>query len=436
MKRSRQFIVYISVFAALLLSLYLLLALCATVPGPAIKNHMRKSANYFMNEESYANTEDGLYQNITDNYADQIWTNIAWNMGSEDPWVSALDTKYLEHENYEASGGLHLTVNREMAPNVSYTRYWHGTAGLIRLLHLFTDIQGVRRVGMVCLLLALFGTVRELCRLGHWDLGVCVVAALMGVQFWNLRLSVEYQPSFLICLALCPYFLRLEKQGDSWLNILAVISGTLTAFFDFLTTETVTILFPLILVTAIRSRERRLRSPRQTMGVLAACCLCWILAYAGTFVIKWVAVSLATGQNHILDALASAGKRVNGAVDQTQTRVMPGLLKALGANLSTLFDGTTRVELRRVFMGIAVTVGLVLVIWRMYRVRQKVYPGTGFLLLLGSAVFLRYGVLLNHSYLHAFFTYRALASTILAILVAMVINLRPVKKGGLRKEWN
>lgn len=436
MKRSRLFIVYIAVFAAVLLSLYLLLALCATVPGPAIRNNMRISAKYFVNSAPYTSTEDGKFQNIADNYADQIWNNIAWHLGSGDPFLSTLDTGYYDSEEYDTSTGLHMSVNLGMEANVDYTRYWHGTAGLIRLLHLFTDIRGVRTMGMACLLLAVFFTLRELWGTGHWDLALCVLAALLGVQFWNLRLSVEYQPCFLICFALCPYFLRFEKRGDIWLNVLAIISGTMTAFFDFLTTETLTILFPLILVIAIRSRERRLHSPRKTLRMLAACCLCWGLAYAGTFAVKWVAVSLATGENHIGQALLFAGKRVNGAVSAEQISRTPGLPAAIGANLSALFEGSSRIDLRRILGGLVVCVLLAAAVMRMYRVRQKLYPGTGFLLLLGAVVFLRYSVLLNHSYLHAFFTYRAMASTVLAILAAMVINLRPAKKGGPRTEWN
>ena len=56
-----------AVFSALLLVLYLLLVLCATVPNAAILKNLRKSGRYFVNTDNYAFTEDGAYQNITDN---------------------------------------------------------------------------------------------------------------------------------------------------------------------------------------------------------------------------------------------------------------------------------------------------------------------------------------------------------------------------------
>lgn len=430
MKQSRKILTYIAVFAALLLSLYLLLVLCATIPNASVKKQMRASGMFFVNADPYVFSDDGRYQNITDNYADQIWTNIGWHMGSGNPFLSSLDTKYYDNEKQESSAGLYRSVTRGLAANTDYTRYWHGTAGLIRLLHLFTDIHGIRNIGMVCLVLLLLKTFLTLCRNGYWDVGLCVLVSVGLVQFGNLRLSVEYMPCFLICFGLCPAFLRLEKQGDFYLNLLGILSGTLTAFFDFLTTETLTILFPLILVIVIRSRERRLGSPRQVLRMLLHCGLCWLLAYVGTFAVKWCAVSLVTDKNHLLAAMDSVGQRMNGMVKESDGVKVPGMIMAVGSNFTVLFEGTSRTEYCQVISNLTLIAVFVFFVYRVYRVRRKLRPGTGYILLLGSVVLLRYGVLANHAYLHSFFTYRALASTILAVLTAMLLNLYPGQKRG------
>ena len=430
MKKGRKMVVYAAVFSALILMLYLLLVIAAVIPNAALRNNMSMSAKYFVNADRYETSEDGLFRNIADNYADQIWYNIGWNMGFGNPLVSVLDTKYCDVEGFDITSGLHLAVNKGYEANVEYTRYWHGTAALIRMLHLFTDIHGIRQIGMICLVLLILKTVLSLCQKGHWEIGLCLLVSLVWIQFWNLWSSMEYLPSFLICFALCPAFLRMETRGDFDLNVLAVISGTLTAFFDFLTTETVTVLVPLILVFAIRSREHRLRSPKQEMRMILHFCLCWAIAYACTFAAKWLAVSLVTGENHLITAVSSAEKRVNGVISEGQLQKKPGVLMAIGANLSVLFEGTSRTDSRRVIANLTVISLVLIIVYRMNQVRRKLYPGTLILLLLGSTVLLRYGVLANHSYMHAFFTYRALVSTILAVLTAMVVNLRPMKKKG------
>jgi len=144
MKQGRHVIGYTVVFTGLLFVLYLMMVLFATLPNAAIKNNMRSSAKYFINEEPFAFSEDRFYQNIADNYADQIWTNIGWYMGYGNPFVSVLDTKYYDSDQHDTSVGLHLAVTREQEANVKYSRYWHGTAGLIRFLHLFINIRGIK----------------------------------------------------------------------------------------------------------------------------------------------------------------------------------------------------------------------------------------------------------------------------------------------------
>lgn len=436
MRRYRQHLIYIAAFFVLLLSLYLLMVLSATVPNSAITKNMLTSAVYFSNEKAYVFSEDGHYQDIADNLADQIWLNIGWHMGSGNPFVSVLDTRYYDGQEYGLPVGLFLSVTRGHEANTDYTRYWHGTAGAMRIFHMFTDIHGMKLIGMICLSLLFLNTLKVLAERGHWDIGLCLMLSVVCVQIWNLRLSVEYFPCFLICFALCPTFVRLERKGDFYINLLAIISGTLTAFFDFLTTETVTILIPLILVTAIRSRECRLESPRKTVKTLLHCGLCWALAYLGTFAVKWGAVSLATGENHVLTAIDSVSQRVSGVVVEGNLHTAPGMLMAIGSNFTALFEGTSRTEYRQVIFKLMIIAVLAFLIYRVFRIRQKPRPGSGFVLLLGSVVLLRYSILANHSYMHSFFTYRALVSTIFSVLAAMILNLQPAKTRRTQESWN
>ena len=132
----------------------------------------------------------------------------------------------------------------------------------------------------------------------------------------------------------------------------------------------------------------------------------------------------------------SVGQRVGGAVTEGNTNKMPGMLMAIGSNLSVIFEGTSRTEYRNAISNLMIIAMLIFVVFRMYRVRKTLRPGTGFILLLGGVVLLRFGLLANHSYLHSFFTYRALASTIFAVLAAMLINLHTRKRGGGRSHWS
>ena len=106
--------------------------------------------------------------------------------------------------------------------------------------------------------------------------------------------------------------------------------------------------------------------------------------------------------------------------------------QAVAANLTVLFGGQNRIEPGRVFAGLllaALILGSLL-----YLFYNESNP-TAFKLLtiLGSVVILRYIILNNHSYLHEFFTYRALISPVMAVLAGAVLSMQipfPVRKKG------
>lgn len=418
----------LGVFAVLLIALYLFMVFSAAIPNEAIRENMIASARYELTVPSYELPENGRLQQVADHHADQIWLNIAWQMGEGNPFVSALDTKYYDGGSFGEAAGLHQAVTRGQAPNRSYTRYWHGGAACLRVLHLWTDIQGIKTLGLLCLLLGVSVTVWMLIRQQHGKLALCLIAALMAVQAWQMRLSAEYQPCFLICFFLCPAFLALEKHGDTPLAMLSVTAGVMTAFFDFLTVESITILVPLILVTAVRCMDGRLGSPKENASLVLDCLCCWGVAYGSTFAVKWVCVSELAGGSHILAALQSAGERLGGSVLVKGVERDPGALLSIGANLSALFGAAERTDYGRVLLGLLLVAAVVYVLSRMCRIRRGGRRGTGMILGLGAIVLVRYGLLANHSYLHAFFTYRALLSTILAVLTALVMNYHPREK--------
>lgn len=436
MSRRKEFGMYLAVFAGLLALLWLMLVFAAAIPNAALRGNMEQSALSYREKEGFSFENGSRWNAISDNYADAILLNVSWNMGEGNPLVSSLDTKYYDGEAFGESIGLYLAVTDEnTVPNTDYTRYWHGTAVFVRLMHLVTDVNGMKLAGMASAVLFLLITALLLVKRGHYALTGVLLLSVASVQIWNIRLSMEYQPAFIICFLFCPMYLWLEKRTDVGLVSLSVAGGVLIAFFDFLTTETVALLLPLILVVTVRAEENRLGSLRDNVWLMVKCGIAWLLAYAGTFFVKWTAVSAVTGENKYRAAVSSVGERIGGSLqgegsDQFLVRVP----EAVAANLSALFGGESRVDMMRMFAGLAISV---LVLGSLFYLFHKKRSGTAAVLLalLGSVVIVRYAVLNNHSYLHSFFTYRALVSPIMALLAGMSLSMHfpiPKKKGAHR----
>jgi hypothetical protein len=110
---------------------------------------MVQSALTYQSREPFEVTKENQLNSIADHYADTIWLNVAWNLGNGDPLTSTLRTNYYDGGEQGENMGLYQSVVEGMASNTDYTRYWHGTVIFIRLLHLFTDVEGVKLIGFV-----------------------------------------------------------------------------------------------------------------------------------------------------------------------------------------------------------------------------------------------------------------------------------------------
>lgn len=422
---------HIAVFAAVLFALWLLLFLSALIPNGAIRDNMIESALTYERRPAFEFTDEGRFNAVADHYADTIWLNVAWNIGEGNPLVSSIQTNYYDGEELGVNAGFYYTVAEGDKPNRDYSRYWHGTAAFIRLLHLFCNVDGIKTIGFIAFLMLAGLSLFMLARKKHWDIAVILALSLIAVQIWNIRLSMEYQPSFILAFMLIPAYLALERKGDGRLTVLCVVSGTMTAFFDFLTTETVTVLLPLALVVAVRAKEKRLGTVKESLILLLKCGISWAGAYAGAFFVKWIIAGFVSGSGSFSSALGYAGMHMLGgdasAID-AQNRpehFFSGLL----ANLTTLLGGAARIEAARVAIGLLICAFAVLLIWCIFCRKGENRGAATLLMMLGAVVFVRFIALNNHSYVHEFFVYRALVSPIFALLSAVWLN------AGLPKKW-
>ncbi len=388
------------------------LSLCAKIPNSAIRENMIKSALAYKEQSAFEIPENGKLCGVSDNFADAILLGVAWNMGE----YGALDTKYNSGGEYGVNLGLYLSlVDENSIPDTDYSRYWHGNAGVARIMHLLTDVNGMKTAGLIMILLLAALVCALLLKSRCMKTCVCFILALLSVHIWNLRLSLEYQPVFVVALLMCALFILFEKRGGYALCILSVIGGVLTAFFDFLTCETLPLLLPLALVFAVRIEERRAGKLSANLKLCLLIGGCFALSYIGAFISKWLLASLAAGENKFLLAATSAGVRLG-------TAESGGFLSGIPANLTVLFGGSERIEGRLVIIGVLASVAVLFSAFYLFKKKDYDKAGIITLLILGATVFLRYAVLQNHSYLHEFFTYRALATTAFSLFAAVALS--------------
>ena len=428
----------------------LLLAVCL-IPSEALYDNARASAQYIQDEEvSFYDIERPAplaYQRI-DNYADMILFNIAVSIDSSKPLASMLEARYLLDPQRKSAELVLARLDGE-ATNADYSRYWHGMLIFIRPLLTVVNYNTMRILNTVVLCGLAVWLCVLLLRRRLWWLCMVTVFALLVCDFATVPLCFEFYIMSAMSLLFSCIVLILDKRfvtdgGTIWnevhLMVFFTVSGLCACFFDFLTSETLTLLLPLIMVLitrAVRYGEDNSYgiTAKHAFFLIFACGLCWGISYALTYAVKWGLTAAVIPEISFTDALTYAEVRATGAVEKA---VFPLPYEAVLRNLAML----PILSMPNTDRGIIAIICIFLVSALIYMIllcrkpRQLAVPGL--IALLSLIPYLRYLVLANHSVLHHFFTYRAQAASITAVFGALIIALEPdivkILLGEVKKE--
>ncbi|MBQ8826184.1 MAG: hypothetical protein IJ007_03725 [Oscillospiraceae bacterium] len=392
-----------AVFVCTLAFLFTVLMLTSLIPKDAIRENLASTAQYYTSDKPFPMT-NGIIHSARDNYADCIIFNIISSVNENDLLRSVMNSSYYMNENNNVSVGLTLSAEMDVAPNTEYSRYWHGTAAVLRPLLLVTDVKGVIVLNWAAIIALIGLNGWFFLRKNHWEAFLFLMIGMICVQVWYVPFCVCYSVPFIIMLAMSAAFVKCDEKHGEYLPALSVITGCVTCFADFLTTETITILVPLLLVLVIRQKEGRFGRLKDNVLFLVKNGAAWGISYGMMFVSKWMIAAVATGENTFTLAADAVGARESGG----------GVLTALLNNISALFPFKDTGN----FIGIYLAAGAVIiaaVIMSAFKKRKVRCEFTAVMLMLALIPYLRFVVLNGHSAGHCFFTYRAQITTVMAL---------------------
>ena len=143
MKTILSIIKYALTFLLVLGFLFSLLVLATLVPREAIKENMLESAEYMRDGSEYFQIVDFIKASRIDHYADTITLSIAYYLDANNPVKSSMLASYYRKESGQMNEFLAEGILQGLPENQEYIRYWHGSAAVIRFLHLFWNIKTI-----------------------------------------------------------------------------------------------------------------------------------------------------------------------------------------------------------------------------------------------------------------------------------------------------
>ena len=411
-----KFLKYTGTFLCGVLVLTLLLVAVACIPRSAIQKNMEKSAHYLCDGELFGKVIDDVDSSKIDRYADSILLAIAYQYDSEKPLESVMRSAYYSNPIENENQNLLDAVTKGKEANLQYLRYWHGSLALVRPLLVLFDISHIYVINAVLCAILVVVLLVMLLKSKLSRAAVAIAVGLMGSSVWFVPFSLEYTWTYLLMLAASIVAVLLARRRKwNLLGIFFMVVGMVTSYLDFLTTETLTLTVPLLLVLwllySVDDREAKGRAGKISVQSI----LFWGFGYVGMWVSKWLLASVVLSENVMPYVTQHMNERIGGDVGISFGSYLFG---AVFNNMKCLFPFD--------YGEIGVFAGILLLLYLVYRgfvyhrnntERKLIYSCIG----IAVIPYVRYLILHNHSYLHFFFTYRAQMGTIVAILFVLEI---------------
>ena len=435
---------YAIYWGALIFLLTCVMTAAAYIPQDAIQKHMEESAGILAERPTTWQILPGINSSKVHPYADMLTLNIAYHLG-DDIDAHRFDTafdrfRFTNTEKLKAvmwakyygapkdtSESIKLfqqSVDNKWRANKEYLRYWHGSAGIIRFLHIFLNIRQIYILHSF-VLSTLLALLLLLLRKGHyaWE-AISLIISLAMISIWFVPVCLEYYWCFLVMFIAAIIGVKIAQKG-AWENIgfLFFFTGIVIAYLDFLTTETITLVIPLLRMMSIWWRNKQkivyvdpdADTGRHTMSVriVAISCFSWLAGFSLMWISKWILASLILQEDVMPYVTAHIEERIGGEPDgKSQLTYAFG---AVGRNLRCLlpFDYG---RFGYFVLGLIIGVCITLIVAHEIRFNKTASREIlAIYLVIGFIPIVRYMVLHNHAWFHRSFTYRALAGSILAV---------------------
>lgn len=194
----------------------------------------------------------------------------------------------------------------------------------------------------------------------------------------------------------------IKKPGT---DILFLLIGMTTSYFDFLTYPLFTLGVPLLfLMICMDGSEKGNVLPVAAIKNS----ICWAIGYVGMWVEKWILCTLLTGENLFADAMKAIQERSGRDVLGKQI----GYPDVLRGNIWILCK----------YPYVLVCLAAIVLLFIAGRKESgNTFSKSAFIAYAGIAIlpFCWYAISMNHSYAHCLMTYRGLCVTVFAMLCAI-----------------
>lgn len=426
---------YIIIYIILISSFVGLLTLTSSFSSEKMYENVKESSKVLLSEGNRKKIYIPYRQHLMefDNYTDALMINTAYSIDDSTPlyssfvarknYIPGVTTEIYEdavgelkssskYKYHDEVGELKDLVNGEVVESFEYARYWHGYLVILRPLLVLFNINQLRIILTILLVILAVVLTILISKKINTITAIIFMMGLIGVEYFYLGFSLQGIFIFIIMM-ISSIMILLKNNKMKDLGVLFFVTGILTNFFDFLTVPIVTLMVPLILCFLLKQKEQLLNAKTIVKEIITYSVI-WGIGYGMTWLSKWILIDILFDKNMVSIAINQVLYRSINKANYTEYNIF----SVIGNNLIYI-----AVPL---YVSILCTILIIVlkILSNKYIRKQvdakqvliKVLP----YIIISMAPFCWYILVQNHSYYHAFFTYRDLLVTNICFNIIIV----------------
>lgn len=405
------------IFVIAVFSATLVMVAVYSLPSKIASDNIKKSISLYEKEGLYPvwTGDKNKYSSEGDNFTDSIMLSNVIFPNNEDVVRKAMLNPRFHYKNSNYVQSLIRQIKGDTTDRhiIYYGRYWHGYLVVLKPLTMLLDISSIRLLNLILqVIVAAYMTMLIGKSFGN---GYGFSYLLTYLLLNPVTLIMSFQFSTMYYLTNLITFLLLKKWSffDKKMNFvyLFFLSGLLAAFFDFLTYPLLSVGIPLIILVIKKNYEKHIKNYKSAAKIITLSSLYWGVAYGFMLIAKWIVAWILTGNNVLSDS--------TGPIGRLQYR-MASEIGGLHMTPIAAIERNVGVILKEPILLILIF-SLIISLFFLNKLKRNqknkianydILKGALFFIM--SYPFLWYMVFFNHSFIHFWFTYRALAVTVFA----------------------
>lgn len=326
MKKIKSLVKYVLILIGLIVIYFSLLYITSLIPSTLIKENVIKSSETLSEYGESLNYNLGYKQEKLFLFTDALMINTAYSIDNNNPLESMLlarksyipgqtttvheegkDVKSPErymigtntYQTKELYGLMHNDGNTEA---FEYPRYWHGYVAVLRPLLILFDYSTLRMLSCAVIMVLTILLCVLLCKKVNFISGLIYLLSFCSISIYVVGFSLNEITTFYIAIIASIIIALLDKKAVKYAGIILLITGSITSFLDLFTTPLITIGIPLITYLLVIQKYSNMDVKKQIIQLIKLCLL-WGVAYAITWVTKWILTDLILGRHILQDAI-------------------------------------------------------------------------------------------------------------------------------------